>query len=589
MASTNLYPPIISTTMPTFLNTSTCKVYFAISNYNTISEIANAQVVVNNQSTNSSVLKSSLYPSGIKIASVYEDSSVEDDAKYYIKIEASDLSLGKFEVNQYYKVQIRFTSVNAPTITSSVGIASWLTNNQDYFSEWSTVCLIRGISTPVFSFTGLSTTTVAEMTSEIITFSGTMSFSDTTEKEYLYSYNIKIYNGSTLVTESGIQYTGDYNPNEINYTLNYILSTSITYTATIEYTTNGGYTGSISYKFIIEIDTSGDIEAVFDVETDVDNGRNVVEITGVFYGQMILKRASSETNFTVWETIDDAVTISSSYSAEGLVISVNGSTLTISGADSVVVDTVELPSAFSSAARTRVVKIVDDELMAYLISDSTLGIGYKISYTFYDYTIESGVYYKYALQLLQDNVYTNMFYSDQIMGVLDDAFLTRADMQLRIRYNPKVTNFKRTLMENLTQTIGSQYPYIRRNGAVNYRQFSLSGLITGFCDDEGIFLSRETIYGDYATSYEEYNEDNKIDETNDFVYERKFREKIMDFLYSNDVKLFRSTTEGNILVRLMDISLTPEETLGRMLYSFTATAYEIDDCSIDNYQTYGIM
>ena len=62
----------------------------------------------------------------------------------------------------------------------------------------------------------------------------------------------------------------------------------------------------------------------------------------------------------------------------------------------------------------------------------------------------------------------------------------------------------------------------------------------------------------------------------------------MDFLHANTVKLFRSTTEGNILIRLMDISFTPNQTLGRMLYSFNATAYEIDDCSLLNFEKYGI-
>jgi hypothetical protein len=38
----------------------------------------------------------------------------------------------------------------------------------------------------------------------------------------------------------------------------------------------------------------------------------------------------------------------------------------------------------------------------------------------------------------------------------------------------------------------------------------------------------------------------------------------------------------------MDISFTPNSTLGRMLYSFSATAYEIDECSVDNYNEYGI-
>ena len=36
----------------------------------------------------------------------------------------------------------------------------------------------------------------------------------------------------------------------------------------------------------------------------------------------------------------------------------------------------------------------------------------------------------------------------------------------------------------------------------------------------------------------------------------------------------------------MDISFTPEAQLGRMIYSFSATAHEVDECSIENYDKY---
>jgi hypothetical protein len=52
--------------------------------------------------------------------------------------------------------------------------------------------------------------------------------------------------------------------------------------------------------------------------------------------------------------------------------------------------------------------------------------------------------------------------------------------------------------------------------------------------------------------------------------------------------LFRSVTEGNILVKLTDINFTPNATLGRRIYSFTATATEIDEANIKNYDKYGI-
>ena len=39
----------------------------------------------------------------------------------------------------------------------------------------------------------------------------------------------------------------------------------------------------------------------------------------------------------------------------------------------------------------------------------------------------------------------------------------------------------------------------------------------------------------------------------------------------------------------MDINLTPNQTLGRMLYSFTATAYEMDDADVANFESYNIQ
>jgi hypothetical protein len=63
----------------------------------------------------------------------------------------------------------------------------------------------------------------------------------------------------------------------------------------------------------------------------------------------------------------------------------------------------------------------------------------------------------------------------------------------------------------------------------------------------------------------------------------------MDFLYRNNVKLYRSATEGNILVKLMNINFTPTNELGRLTYSFTATAVEIDEYSINTLDKYNIQ
>jgi hypothetical protein len=71
--------------------------------------------------------------------------------------------------------------------------------------------------------------------------------------------------------------------------------------------------------------------------------------------------------------------------------------------------------------------------------------------------------------------------------------------------------------------------------------------------------------------------------------ERYFKLKVLDWLTDGKVKLFRSPTEGNYLVRLLNVTLTPEDALGRMLHTFTCQAYEIAELTYENLLAYGII
>ena len=154
----NLFPPIINTYMPSFnIQQGVCRVYFSLSDFNSYAQVKNyVQVTVNDKNTNQSVLNPDLYPAGIKIVNeMQKDNTVETDMKYFIEISASDLK-GGFKTNRFYKVQIRFTDSNIiDKPTQSSGLAGWLVDNQLYFSEWSSVCLIRGIETPQVTLRGV--------------------------------------------------------------------------------------------------------------------------------------------------------------------------------------------------------------------------------------------------------------------------------------------------------------------------------------------------------------------------------------------------------------------------------------------------
>jgi hypothetical protein len=118
-----------------------------------------------------------------------------------------------------------------------------------------------------------------------------------------------------------------------------------------------------------------------------------------------------------------------------------------------------------------------------------------------DYSVEQGVSYKYGLYRVtpSNNLtarkgaihYKNSFNESNQLSVdkltvdFEDAFLFDGERQLRIRYNPKVGSFKSTILESKIDTLGGKYPFIFRNGNVNYKEFSISGLISMLMDTNG--------------------------------------------------------------------------------------------------------
>ena len=71
--------------------------------------------------------------------------------------------------------------------------------------------------------------------------------------------------------------------------------------------------------------------------------------------------------------------------------------------------------------------------------------------------------------------------------------------------------------------------------------------------------------------------------------ERRFKLKLLDWLGNGQIKLFRSPAEGNYFVRLLNISLTPEDKLSRMLHTFSCTAYEVADFTYNNLLDLGFL
>jgi hypothetical protein len=71
--------------------------------------------------------------------------------------------------------------------------------------------------------------------------------------------------------------------------------------------------------------------------------------------------------------------------------------------------------------------------------------------------------------------------------------------------------------------------------------------------------------------------------------ERKFKLTALEWLTNGEPKLFRSPAEGNYIVRLLNVSMSPEDKVNRMLHTFTCTAYEIAECSYENLSQFNII
>lgn len=532
--TSHLYPPVIATYQPAFIYTKSCRVYFSISQYNVYNDIKqNAQIKVVNQNSNAMVLDSTKYPIGIKVTNVNIDEDRKTDDKYYIEILPSDIQDG-FQLNQYYKVQIRFTDKSVPAIGSQL-TDQWITENTAYFSEWSTITLVKAISQPVLKLTHFENTNgIITLNTELPAFVGSLVFTDEMDNETMRSYQIKLYNNDNLIIDSGEIYSNTYSdPNELYYVLQYVLVDGETYKLDISVLTRNYYTETFTYNFIVILNSYDKIDANIEAIAEDELGRMVIHITGKtndpFSDNITVRRSSSRSNFLIWE----------------------------------------------------------DVYTAFLDMDKGLDFYWN------DYTIESGIMYQYCVQRRGVDGSRGIVssYSNQTLVYLDDMFLSANNKHVRIRYNPIVSSYKRTVSESKTDTIGSQFPFIKRNGIINYRQFPISGLITIFMDDDNLFTSREELLGneDSLFLYDIYNDLHRIEMINDNTWEREFREKVMDFLYADDVKLFRTNTEGNILIKLMDISLTPEQALGRRIYTFSATAYEVDDFTLENVTKYEIQ
>lgn len=552
--TSNLYPPILPNTAPAFIRTESCRFYFAISDYNIINDIANVQVSITDLKTNTTALKTSLYPTGIKITALKRDINVTDKYKYYVILNPSDLQAGEFGSNQYYKIQMRFTSTSAQyiEITSQQKIAKWLNDNLPYFSEWSKVCIIRGISKPTLTINDLDSSTETVLEKSLFKLIGRLTFANNNEKDFLSKFNIKIYLKDKSKNDGFIYGSGDVNTensdNQIDYELEFNFKERVHYILDFTYTTNFLYKETVSYNLYFQKNETENPFSLSITATPLEEygyieiyGEMKPERPNVLEKTVVLRRSCSKDNFQKEETLH------------------------------------------------------------------VFDFGFS-SFKWQDLLVQSGIWYKYSLYILDssERVLYKPVESEYTICMFEDTFLVNNNIQFKLQFNPSISGFKYNTSESQQITIGSKYPYIKRNGENYYRTFSINGLVSSLSDSTDWYdsyyyqenekpvnysyiTSKEQVYGTSYSRYVDYENKKSISNYLNPIYERLFRETIFNFLYDGKPKLFKSLTQGNILVKLSDIVFQPVQSLGRVLYSFSATATEIDEVTLQNCFKYNIV
>ena len=562
MAINGLFPPIVDAYLPakSIVEASqymSISIPFSVSSFNSLSDIHGIHISITRQSNYNSLLNKTNYPMGIYVKNVTL-------SNYSDVFELSSDYLDKTELNynEYYKVQLRFSKDSNYSGVTGADLTRYLTNesNLENFSEWSTVCLIRFIAEPYLEMSGNgkvlsrnfrpATNTID--TSNLV-INGTYNKdlpNDTTgfpnvimnpnnDLENLKYYIVKLQDSNTheWVFYSGEIEADHLNNNNIYYKLPFYFNNNSSYTMRVRYTTTNLYNNNADYPIRVEYTENSwgqQSDVVEMVAIDSVIGKVNISLqpaegqTEIASGsKFVIRRGSDKDNFQYWDTIWEK-------------------TLT--------------------AATSEVI-------------------------SFNDFTIESGVLYKYEINYIDATNNHNHYFivEGPVISVFDHAFLTGEGTQLCVKFNPNVNNFKRNVADSVVTTVGGKYPYINRNGDMDYRSFSLSGTIAYEMDAEHQFASRSSMYGEWIEVYGSYFVNRYINQQNDRITQRKFRELVMDYLYSDLPKLFRSTPEGNILVRLTDINLTPNQQLGRMIYDFSCTATEIGDASVENCKLYEIQ
>ena len=530
-----LFPPFMPSKQDGFVVNGEGRVYFNLSPLNSIDQVEHLQLSLYRQDNNRNLLTDRTYTSsGVSLNTrnsvlYYKKSEIKFSASkqmYYVVI--PKLKTPLIPAGLVAKIQIRLGTqtlrfANGAVYDNSTGeemTEVW--NNTQInvlgMSEWSTISIIKTLSPFDSYIQNFNKGVVNNINTTVYTFVGMTNLYNSNPKETIKSTRFVLFDFKGNQLED----SGAIIQPESQKLYNY-------------HTFNKVLDPNTTYQVLFEVSTSSGYtqSQLYDFAVVLED-RDItysIELNENYYGM-----SSEEISLT--KTMVRLVVKDAAYSDENL----KPNTYLIRRASSkdnfeTWIDLAELRCAIGTS-----------ELYA----------------TYNDIMVESGITYKYTVQPKMLNT-SRLVVSDSVEAtpVYEHTWLLgQNNTYLSIGFNLNLSNFKTVIKEAKIETIGSQYPFFVRNGDIKYREFSLSGLICQNMD-----ATNSLKIGEYENRH---------------IQERMFRDSLHELLLDGRPKLFKSETEGLILVYLSNVSLTPNNVLGRMLYDFSMTATEIGRVDVDN-------
>ena len=530
-----LFPPFMPSKQDGFVVNGEGRVYFNLSPLNSIDQVEHLQLSLYRQDNNRNLLTDRTYTSsGVSLNTrnsvlYYKKSEIKFSASkqmYYVVI--PKLKTPLIPAGLVAKIQIRLGTqtlrfANGAVYDNSTGeemTEVW--NNTQInvlgMSEWSTISIIKTLSPFDSYIQNFNKGVVNNINTTVYTFVGMTNLYNSNPKETIKSTRFVLFDFKGNQLED----SGAIIQPESQKLYNY-------------HTFNKVLDPDTTYQVLFEISTSSGYtqSQLYDFAVVLED-RDItysIELNENYYGM-----SSEEISLT--KTMVRLVVKDAAYSDENL-----------------------KPNIYLIRRASS-----KDNFETWIdLAELRCAIGTSELYaTYNDIMVESGITYKYTVQPKMLNT-SRLVVSDSVEAtpVYEHTWLLgQNNAYLSIGFNLNLSNFKTVIKEAKIETIGSQYPFFVRNGDIKYREFSLSGLICQNMD-----ATNSLRIGEYENRH---------------IQERMFRDSLHELLLDGRPKLFKSETEGLILVYLSNVSLTPNNVLGRMLYDFSMTATEIGRVDVDN-------